>query len=74
MNKSIASEIVASKIINSVYFYPVFQGPDGVIGVGIGYETKQEAVEELIERDKKLHKPDTRQWVKIVHVRFEEMY
>lgn len=59
-----------TEIIDRVWFYSVYERPDGRIEEGFARTTKQRAVEDLIQRDKLLEFPDVRQWVKIVHEKF----
>lgn len=57
---------------DEIWYYPMFERPDGSIGIGTGTKYRDEAVAELVERDRELSIPDIRQWVKIIHIRYEK--
>jgi hypothetical protein len=58
---------------NEIVFHPVFKRPNGKIGIGFGCDSKQDAIENLIYRNKNLNEPDIRQWIKITRVKYEEI-
>lgn len=62
-----------SEMINRTVYYPMYKRQDGAVGIGGGYETRQEAIEELLWRQDSLINSDLRFWVKIVRTDYEEI-